>query len=127
MGLILLDTMVLIDNLRRVARARDAIVAAIDRGDTLAGSVLTKVELLSGMRAHEKRATRDVLASVQWIDVDDTIAELAGTLARRYRASHHGIGVVDFVIAATVNATDGDLWTRNLKHFPMFPKLLPPY
>ena len=125
--MILVDTTVLIDNLRRVTVAREAILAALDRGDTLAASVLTKVELLSGMRAHEKSATRELMASLRWIDVDDTIAELAGTLARRYRASHHGIDVVDYVIAATVNATDGELWTRNIKHFPMFPKLLPPY
>lgn len=127
MGLILVDTTVLIDNLRDLPGAGAAIDAATDRGDTMAASVLTKVELLSGMRAHEKSATHELMASLQWIDVDDTIAELAGTLARRYRASHHGIGVVDYVIAATVNATDGELWTRNVKHFPMFPKLLPPY
>ena len=125
--MILADTTVLIDNLRDLPGAGAAIDAATDRGDTMAASVLTKVELLSGMRAHEKSATRELMASLRWIDVDDTIAELAGTLARRYRASHHGIGVVDYVIAATVNVTDGELWTRNIKHFPMFPKLLPPY
>ncbi|HEY8546278.1 MAG TPA: type II toxin-antitoxin system VapC family toxin [Acidimicrobiales bacterium] len=127
MGLIVVDTGVLVDNLRRVAAARDAVVQALDRGDRLVASVVSKVELLSGMRATEKRATRDLLAAFRWIDVDDTIAEVAGTLGRRYRSSHHNIGVVDCVIAATATVTGGELWTRNLKRFPMFPKLLPPY
>lgn len=127
MGLIVVDTVVLVDNLRRVVEARDAVVQALDRGDRLAASVMSKVELLTGMRATEKRVTRDLIASFRWIDVDDTIAEVAGTLGRRYRSSHHGIGAVDCVIAATATVTGGELWTRNLKRFPMFPKLLPPY
>lgn len=127
MGLIVVDTVVLIDNLRRVVAARDAVLDALDRGDRMSASVVSKVELLSGMKTNEKRITRELLASFRWVDVDDTIAEVAGSLGRRYRSSHHGIGAVDCVIAATATVTGGELWTRNLKRFPMFPKLLPPY
>jgi hypothetical protein len=126
-GLIVVDTVVLIDNLRRVVAARDAVLDALDRGDRMSASVVSKVELLSGMKTNEKRITRELLASFRWVDVDDTIAEVAGSLGRRYRSSHHGIGAVDCVIAATATVTGGELWTRNLKRFPMFPKLLPPY
>ena len=47
--------------------------------------------------------------------------------ARRYVQSHPGIGVVDYVIAATAMRLDADLWTRNTKHFPMFADLVAPY
>jgi predicted nucleic acid-binding protein len=127
LGLIVLDTSVLIDQLRGHVHARAALRAVQDAGETLAASLVTKVELLAGMRSHERKVTRDLMAAITWIGIDDNIAERAGTMARRHRASHHGIGVVDYLIAATVEQVDGELWTRNIKHFPMFPKLLPPY
>ena len=127
MGLIVLDTSVIIDNLRDREGAGDAIDAAVDAGHTLAASLVTKVELLSAMRSHERKATREVMSAPRWIRVDDEIAELAGAYGRRYRASHQDLGVVDYVIAATAEHTGGELWTRNIKHFPMLPELLPPY
>jgi predicted nucleic acid-binding protein len=127
LGLIVLDTSVIIDNLRDRDGAGDVIDAALDAGHTLAASLLTKVELLAGMRSHERKGTREVMSSLRWMGVDDEIAELAGGYARRYRGSHRGIGVVDYVIAATAEHLGGELWTRNIKHFPMFPKLVPPY
>ena len=51
----------------------------------------------------------------------------AGELGRACRRSHHGIGTVDLVIAATVQELGLELATGNVKHFPMFPGLRPPY
>ncbi|GAA1097327.1 hypothetical protein GCM10009648_40710 [Tsukamurella spumae] len=48
-------------------------------------------------------------------------------LARRYRASHSGIDIADYLIAATATAAGAELWTRNIKHFPMFERLESPY
>ncbi len=127
MGLIVLDTCILIDHLRDVDEAADAVDAALEAGETLAASVVTKVELLTGMRSHERKATREVMAKLHWIGVDDQIAELAGEMGRRYRRSHTGIGPIDCLVAATAEQQSAELWTRNIKHFPMFPKLLPPY
>jgi predicted nucleic acid-binding protein len=55
------------------------------------------------------------------------VARRAGELGRRWRRSHPGIGVADLAIAATVEQVDATLATRNLKHFPMFKNLRPPY
>lgn len=90
-------------------------------------SVLSRVELLWGMRTHERKATSALFAAVDWVDVDEEISELAGAYARKFRRSHQGIGVVDYVIAATAQHLGAELWTRNVKHFPMFPELSPPY
>lgn len=127
MGLILLDTSVLIDHLRESRSARNTMLNAIDRGDRLVASVLTKVEINAGMRSHERRAVRDLLDSLYWVDVTEAIADDAGTLARKYRRSHPGVGVVDFAIAATAMHLGAELWTRNVRHFPMFDGLAPPY
>lgn len=127
MGLILLDTSVLVDHLRDTPGAADTLDAAVAEGNSLAASVLTKVELLAGMRTGERRSVRRLLDQLVWIEVTDGIAERAGQLARRYRRSHAGVGVVDYVIAATAQEIGADLWTRNLRHFPMFPTLAAPY
>jgi predicted nucleic acid-binding protein len=55
------------------------------------------------------------------------MSERAGMLANRYLRSHPGVDPVDYVVAATAQHLGAELWTRNLKHFPMFPGLSTPY
>jgi predicted nucleic acid-binding protein len=124
---IVVDTSVLVDHLRGSDAARQALVSAADAGERLAASVVTKVEVLAGMRTSEERATRELLGILHWIAVDDDIAEHAGQLANRYLPSHPGVDPIDYIIAATAQRLDVQLWTRNLKHFPMFTDLTAPY
>ena len=93
----------------------------------MAASVLTKVEILAGVRPDETEATRRLLERLEWIDVDGEVAEEAGALAARYVRSHPGIEVVDYVIAASAQRLDAELWTTNVRHFPMFEDLASPY
>lgn len=125
--MILLDTAVLIDAGRGVEPAKRVLREALDRRDVLAASVLTKVELLRNVRSGERSVLRALFEQLSMVAVTEQIADLAGDLARRYRRSHQGVDVVDFVIAATATSLDAQLWTRNLKHFPMFPGLAAPY
>jgi predicted nucleic acid-binding protein len=127
MGLIVFDTSVLIDHLRRSVAAREAWERAAEAGHQIYASVITKAELLTGMRSHERRATRELMATLDWVAVSEEIAELGGTMARTYRASHQGIGLPDFLIGATAEHIGARLWTRNPRHFPMFPGLKAPY
>ena len=124
---IVVDTSVLIDHLRGDDAAREALRSATDSGERLVASVLTKIEVRAGMRAPEERATRRLLDSLDWIDVDDDLAERAGMLARRFLRLHPGIDPVDYVIAATAERLEARLWTQNVRHFPMFPQLESPY
>jgi len=124
---IVADTSVLIDHLRRRADARDLFQRARHRGETLAASVLTRVEVLAGVRPGEEAGTTALLAELEWIAVDVEIADAAGALANTFRRSHGAIDVVDYVVAATVQQTHATLWTTNVRHFPMFPQLAAPY
>lgn len=124
---VLLDTSVLIDHLRGNAAAREAMAGAVSDGHRLAASIVVKVEILAGMRPAEEAATRRLLDVLEWFPVDDPIAEAAGQLANRYLRSHPSVDPVDFIIAATAVAQDASLWTRNIKHFPMFDGLTSPY
>ncbi|WP_433507016.1 PIN domain-containing protein [Pseudonocardia halophobica] len=125
--LILLDTSVLVDLLRGHEGCRTALDRAYDEGAQLAAATLTKVELLRGMRSPEKAALRGLLDALLLVPLDDAVAERAGAYARRYRASHRGVDVPDFIVAATAAHLDASLWTRNVKHFPMFEGLTAPY
>jgi predicted nucleic acid-binding protein len=79
------------------------------------------------MRAAEETATRALLSLIAWADVDETLAEAAGGLGRRYLAAHSGIEVTDLLVAALVQHLDAELKTTNVKHFPMFKRLKAPY
>lgn len=125
--MIVVDTSVLIDHLRGDERARTALSEAMQNRERLHGSVMSKVEVLAGMRDEEEKGTRRLLDLLDWVPVTDPIAERAGELARVYLSSHPGVDPVDYVIAATTDYLGAELWTRNSKHFPMFEGLPNPY
>lgn len=79
------------------------------------------------MRTEEEAATRRLLDIFEWIPVDRIIAERAGDIARRYLPAYPGIDLVDFAIAATAEILGAELWTRNIKHFPMLQDVRDPF
>lgn len=125
--MIVVDTSILIDHLRGDPRASTILRDAIRRRERLVGSVLTRVEVLAGTRTGEEAVTLSLFSLLEWVPVNETLADHAGKLARQYVRSHPGVDPVDFVIAATVEHLHAGLWTRNRKHFPMFPALTDPY
>lgn len=124
---VVVDTSVLIDHLRGHEGARDVLSHAVRQGERLAASVLTKAELLPGMPRRQRAAASSLFTMLEWVPVDEELAEDAGSLASRYLRSHPGIDMTDYVIAATARRLDAGLWTRNVKHFPMFTGLKAPY
>lgn len=122
----LLDSDVLIDYLRRVPAAFKHVHPLLIAGEAIA-SVTTKTELLAGMREAEEAKTVRLFGNLTLIPVDDRIATRAGALAHHYRSSHPGIGLADYLIAATALLFGAELWTQNPRHFPMFESLEPPY
>ncbi len=109
--MILVDTNVLIEQVRGNAAARDWLVASRRRTGRLATSALTVAELTGGMRSAERRVIERLLGLVDVIDVTEPIAHRAGELMRAYRRSHHSIGLVDHLIAATRRPTAWN-WRR---------------
>lgn len=124
----LVDTDVLIAHLRGVEAARTWLLRArTDAGGRLAASVVTAAEILGGMRSPERAAVARLLATLHLHPVNEVVARRAGELMGQYRRSHSTIGLGDYLIAATAKVQGFDLATLNVKHFPMFDGLHPPF
>jgi predicted nucleic acid-binding protein len=124
---ILVDSDVLIEHLRGNTAARDWLVHARQSAGPLAISVVSLTEVAGGMRAPERREVMRLLGSMQRFEVSEQVAWRAAQLMHEYRRSHSGIGLGDYLIAATA-LTDGlELATLNVRHFPMFPGLTRPF
>jgi hypothetical protein len=121
---LLLDTSVLIDVLRGSDPAAQWL-ASRDHVPTC--SELTRAEVLRGVRSAERSNTERLLSSLRWMPVDEPVSRRAGEFGRQYRRSHPGLGIVDFVIAATAQLLEADLATANVRHYPMFAGLAAPY
>lgn len=93
----------------------------------LVASKLTRFERLAGARPNELDQLANFFGVIDWVPVTDEIARRAGAFARGYRRSHSGIGAVDCLLAGTASALSADLVTTNVRHFPMFAGLRPPY
>ncbi len=124
---LLVDTSVLIDHLRGVPGAIARLGEAARDGDELWSVTVVRTEILAGMRPKEEQGTWRLLAALRWQDVTVEVADEAGALASRYLRSHPGVDTIDYLVAAAALTMGAELWTTNIKHFPMFPDLERPY
>ncbi|MGQ0776649.1 MAG: type II toxin-antitoxin system VapC family toxin [Pseudonocardiales bacterium] len=123
----LLDTSVAVDHLRGYRPATLLLEDLVGAHESVVASELTRFELLAGARPDEHDDLKTFFSVVDWIPVTEDVTRRAGEYARTYRRSHSGIGVVDYLLAGTVSEVGADLVTVNVKHFPMFDDLRPPY
>jgi predicted nucleic acid-binding protein len=115
---LLIDSDVLIDLLRKIASARAFFDAEIKVGSGLFCSVISRTEILAGIRQGEEDAIRALFSIVTPVDVDIAIADRAGEFLRKY-AKSHAVGIGDALIAGTAHEMKLVLITRNVKHYPM--------
>lgn len=79
------------------------------------------------MRSGERSQVAALFGVIGLLPVTDAVARRAGEHLRRHRRSHPGIDLVDYVVAATAELNGAELATLNVRHFPMFKGLKPPY
>ncbi len=125
--MILVDSDVIIANLRGIPAARDWLLAARRDTGPLAMSVVSVTEVAGGMRSPERRQVSRLLSSMRAFPVTELVAWRAAEFIRAHRRSHQGIGLGDYLIAATAEVEGLDLATLNVRHFPMFEDLEAPF
>ncbi len=114
----LLDTNILILCFRK-AEGYLELLDTLAKDDTLYISAMTRLEIVRGMREHERKDTFNLLDSLDTIDITIEIADKAGDLIRLWRAKGIILGDADAIIAATALNHGLALVTTNEKHFPM--------
>jgi predicted nucleic acid-binding protein len=114
----LLDTNILILCFRKMEGYQE-LLDTLARDDTLYISAVTRLEIVRGMRDHERKATFNLLNSLETIDITIEVADKAGELIRLWRTKGVILGDADALIAATALNNDFALVTTNTKHFPM--------
>jgi predicted nucleic acid-binding protein len=121
---VLVDTDIAIDFLRG---DRQAVKLLKKEADFVCFSAITVAEIYSEIRNKNELAQVLQLFSIfPVLAATGEIAREAGMLAGRYRASH-SVQIPDAIIAATCLAFKAELLTLNVKHYPMFAGLKPPY
>ncbi len=125
--MILVDSDVLIAHTRGVTAAGEWLLQARRSTGQLAISVITVAEVVGGMRFSERPQTVRLVATLRKFPVSERVAWRAAELARLYRQTNPGVGLGDYLIAATALLEGLDLATLNVKHFPMFAALKAPF
>jgi hypothetical protein len=120
---VILDTTVLIDHLRDDPAA-NAWLQQLPAVPLC--SEVSRTEVIRGLRSHERSKAERLFLALKWAPLDEAIARIAGDLGRQYRRSH-ALSTIDLIVAATAIHHGDDVATANVKHFPMFPRLRPPY
>ena len=84
-------------------------------------------EIYAGVKSKKEESEVERLFSVfPVIATTNEIACEAGKLVIQYRASH-SVEIPDTIIAATCLVSGSELNTLNIKYYPMFKGLKPPY
>ena len=122
--MILLDTDVLIAHLRGHQAAREWLRSTRVEG-RLAASAITVKELTDAMRSPERREIARLLSTLSLKAGHPADRAASGSAHAAYRRSHSGIG------SATAWWRDrragSELATLNVRQFPMFEDLRPPF
>ena len=121
---IIVDTDVTIDFLRG---EKKAVSYFKSMSEFMCFSSITVAEIYSGIKGQKEENEIEKFFSIfPQVSVTNEIARLAGKLVNQYRPSRR-IEIPDAIIAATCIISDANLSTLNIKHYPMFDGLKPPY
>ncbi len=121
---VVIDTDIVIDFLRGDKQAISHFKA---QSEAICFSSITVAEIHAGTKSKKEEAEIERLFSLFPVfAVTTEIAREAGKLVNRYRPSH-SVEIPDAIIAATCLVSGWALHTLNVKHYPIFKGLVPPY
>jgi predicted nucleic acid-binding protein len=123
----IVDADVLIDVIKGNETAFRALADTAAAGTRLWSVTPVRAEILRGVFGSEIGPATGLLDALEWLAVDAALADRAGEIGRPFVRSHQGISITDLLLAAAADRLGGQLLTRNVRHFPMFPDLRPAY
>lgn len=94
-------------------------VVDLSRQGRIGLSVITRAEVIQGMREAERPGTFAFLDACETLPVDQAVADRAGEIVREYRARGVTLALPDALIGATALEAEISLYTCNPRHYPM--------
>lgn len=94
-------------------------VVALSRQGRIGLSVISRAEVIQGMREPEREGTFEFLDACQTLPIDQAVADRAGEIVRSQRTQGITIDLPDALIGATALEAEIPLYTCNPRHFPM--------
>jgi len=114
----LLDSGILIRHLRNMPGYHALLARLSEEGELVIAS-FTRLEVIRGLREHERAATYQLLDSLSTHSLDRETADLAGEWIRTWQERDVTLSGPDAVIAASARRCNAVLVTTNPRHFPM--------
>lgn len=118
-NVVVLDTDVVIDLLKKQADLVAQFVAMHEQGVQFCLSPIVIAEIYAGAFKKEYADIEAFFSLCTVLSLDAKTAKQAGLLANAYRKAHNGISLEDYLLAATAMQLNCPLWTQNVKHYPM--------
>lgn len=115
----LLDANAIIDWLNGRQRVADLLASLAGEGDRLVVNAVALAEVFSGLSEDESVAAEPALGSLEFWDIDEAVARLAGSYRYEYARQGRKLPVADTLMAAHAVSRDATLVTRNIRDFPM--------
>ena len=115
--MVLIDTDVLIDYLRGDTSVKKQ-VEELWKTNHACVSVLSVYELYAGIRPGEEDDISNLLAPMNILAVNHSVAAKAGQRRNHYRSQGVTLGDIDCIIAGTAMLGGMQVFTRNIKHYP---------
>ena len=123
----LVDTDALINYIRGYEAFVD-LLDELSEEEELFISAMTRLEILAGIRRHERVRTLEILEAFTYVGLSDEIVAQAEQYLIDYRAQGITLSVPDSLIAASALVMGLRLVTTNVRHYPMedIEKWVPP-
>lgn len=116
---VVLDTNIVIDLLKNVPAVVDKFLALKEAQTQFLICPIVVAEVYAGAFKREHKDVEALFDLCQRIDMDIDTGRMAGLYASQYGKVFSGIGLEDYVLAATARTYRCPLWTHNRKHYPM--------
>lgn len=123
----LLDSTFAIDLLRARRDATERMWRLVAAGDDPYLTDVVMCEIATGMRPHESAALDAFVAGLEFVQPGPEVSRRAGILRGEARARGLTLSVPDALIAATADALDATVLTRNLRDFALTPARVETY
>lgn len=116
---LLLDTDIVIHLLKKQPLTVARFIELLEAKTVFLLSPIVVAEIYAGAFQREHKEIEILFSLCKRISIDSETGQQAGHYAHRYRKSHQGISLEDYLLAASAKLNRCSLWTGNRRHYPM--------